>query len=238
MSAPEWHKAIQAALKSNPKSTTFQLATWDAALSRPRVRSHVFRAFVTPTDAPHLPIVLSTVDIRTPKVAQISANNKVELTWWIEGTKEQFRIGGTARIVPHPGHASGLHEKFLDAVKQAPAGSALAALAKEKIDWEAKRVETFTSMSPGMKASWCRPTPGSPLSSHPNAPPESWPSAIKDLEDGDEENRKHWEVALSNFALLLVEPEDVDYVELGASPDRRTMYKCVDGKWESTPVVP
>ncbi|KAL1729176.1 pyridoxamine 5'-phosphate oxidase-domain-containing protein [Schizophyllum commune] len=238
MSAPEWHKALQAALKSNPKSTTIQLATWDASLARPRVRTHVFRGFITPASAPQLPIILSTVDIRTPKVAQITNSNKVELTWWIEGTMEQFRIGGTAHVVPRPGHASGLHEKFLEALKQAPAGSALAEIAKDNVDWEKKRVDTFSSLSPGMKASWCRPSPGSPLSTHPDSPPESWPHAVKDLEEGDYENKKHWEVALGNFALLLVEPEDVDYVELGKKPDRRTFFKYAEGKWESTAVVP
>ncbi|KAL1741278.1 pyridoxamine 5'-phosphate oxidase-domain-containing protein [Schizophyllum fasciatum] len=238
MSAPEWHKALQAALKSHPKSTTFQLATWDASLGRPRVRTHVSRGFITPASAPQLPLVLSTVDIRTPKVAQIASTDKVELTWWIEGTMEQFRIGGTAHVVPRPGHASGLHETFLDAVKRAPAGSALAELAKDKIDWEKRRVDTFSSLSPGMKASWCRPSPGSPLSDYPDSPPESWATAVKGLDEGDEENKKNWDEALGNFALLLIEPEDVDYVELGKKPDRRTLFKYADRRWSSTQAVP
>ena len=59
-------------------------------------------------------------------------------------------------------------------------GSAYAALAKEpNFDWEAKRVEVFKTMSAHMKASWCRPTPGSKLSEDDDEA-KKWPERVEE----------------------------------------------------------
>jgi pyridoxamine 5'-phosphate oxidase len=100
----------------------------------------------------------------------------------------------------------------------------LDALWKEGYDWEAKRKETFDEMTAAMKATWCHPTPGSPLSSHP--PPSSWPAALPKLGDAKtEEEEKLLKEALANFALVVIEPHEVDYVELGLTPIRRTKFE-------------
>ncbi len=41
-----------------------------------------------------------------------------------------------------------------------------------------------------------------------------------------------WETALSHFALVVIDPTDIDYVELGPLPNRRTRFwKNEKGSW-------
>ncbi|KAF7347307.1 Pyridox-oxase-2 domain-containing protein [Mycena venus] len=157
MAVPRWKAALEKALAAHSKSTGrtifMQLASIDPSTPVPHVRSVIFRGFVSPTDNPAHPLLLATTDVRTPKTAQMIANPHVQIVWWIDGSQEQYRIAGKAHIVPAPGHT--LHKHFLHTIKSLSEGGSF--------DWEAKRIEVFKSMSPVMKASWCRPTPGSRL---------------------------------------------------------------------------
>lgn len=192
-----------------------QLATIDAS-GRPRVRSHLQRAFITASAYPTLPLILSSTDVRTPKVTQLAANDIVEVVYWVPSTLEQFRILGRASIVPEVGY-SGAYP--------APRGVVYEALKKEGFDWEAKRVETFDRMSAHMKATWCRPVPGTPLRGGEEEM-KKWPETLPKLgEAGNEEERQNLVTALSRFALLLIEPFEVDYVEFAVQPDRRTRFE-------------
>ena len=196
-----------------------QLATIDAS-GRPRVRSHLQREFITASALPTLPLILSTTDIRTPKVTQLAANAIVEVVFWTPITMEQFRILGRASIVPEVGY-SGAYP--------APKGVVYEALKKEGFDWEAKRVETFDRMSGQMKATWCRPVPGTPLRGGEEEM-KKWPETLPKLgEAKDEGERKNLATALGNFALLLIEPFEVDHVEFMVQPDRRTRF---ERNWE------
>ncbi|KAG6883552.1 hypothetical protein C0993_005501 [Termitomyces sp. T159_Od127] len=224
---PRWKTAITNALAEHEKATA----------PVPHVRSHIFREFITPKSKPSLPLFLTTTDIRTPKTAQIISNPHVQVAWWIEGTQEQFRISGTASAIPAP--TNSLYRQFLHNVKHAVPNSALATLKDENFDWEAKRRESFKNMSAHMKASWCRPTPGSPLEGGEEEA-KKWPVRLEEpAEDADEEAQKNWKTALDNFALLVVDPTDVDYVELGVIPNRRTRFwRTSDGSWDSEAIVP
>jgi pyridoxamine 5'-phosphate oxidase len=215
----------------------FQLASIDPNTPTPRVRSHIFRAFLAPSSTPSAPLILTTTDIRTPKVTQFTSNPHVELAWWIEGTQEQYRISGLANVIPYPTHP--LYRHFSDNIQNAPKSSALAILSKEGFQWEEKRVETFKGMSEHMKASWCRPIPGSRLQGG-EAEVKKWPVKLEVLADGDEEEAKqNWETALCNFALLIVDPTEVDFVQLGVVPNRRTRFwKTSDGVWKEEDLVP
>ena len=133
---------------------------------------------------------------------------------------EQFRILGRASIVPEVGY-SGAYP--------APKGVVYEALKKEGFDWEAKRVETFDRMSGQMKATWCRPVPGTPLRGGKEEM-KKWPETLPKLgEAKDEGERKNLATALGNFALLLIEPFEVDHVEFMVQPDRRTRF---ERNWE------
>ncbi|KAJ7146348.1 pyridoxamine 5'-phosphate oxidase-domain-containing protein [Mycena epipterygia] len=228
MAIPRWKTALEKALATHSKDTVIQLASIDPATPIPHVRCVIFRSFVSPTDNPSHPLLLSTTDIRTPKTAQMIANPHVQVVWWIAGAQEQYRIAGRAHIIPAPGHT--LHRHFVHTVSALGQGA--------KYDWEAKRVEVFKSMSPYMKASWCRPVPGSRLEGGEDEA-NKWPTEIEEPKPGDAEAKRLWEMSLANFALVIVEPQDVDYVELAPLPNRRTRFwRTSRGAWDEEALVP
>ncbi|KAF5377123.1 hypothetical protein D9757_008807 [Collybiopsis confluens] len=257
--APRWQTAINNALEKYEKSVVIQLASIDASSPIPTVRSLIFRSFLNPNSNPELPLIISTTDVRSPKTVQIIANPHVHVAWWIEGTQEQFRVSGTASIIPSP--LDPLHKHFLHSTTTTPSsvspsliGSShiassggLAALGRENFDWEAKRNQVFQTMSAHMKASWCRPTPGSPIAGGEEEV-KKWPERIDeprnsqgspDESEDEKENRRNWDKALRNFALLVVDPTEIDYIELGVIPNRRTKFtRSAQGTWKEEALVP
>ncbi|KAI0763994.1 pyridoxamine 5'-phosphate oxidase-domain-containing protein [Trametes elegans] len=232
-STPRWLEAINKALShpDNKGKIIYQVASIDAR-NKPRVRSQVHRGFFTPDDRPDLPLLVTSTDARSAKVAQLLSNQHVELAWWMEGSQEQFRLSGYAHIRPSP-TAPGDESRPTPIPADA---AALKALEAQGFDWETKRRALFAGMSPGMRASWCVPrAPGSALASAEEQ--EAWPRAVPP-EPSSEEDARNYEAALSNFALMLVEPVEVDWVELGVKPQRRTFFKREGEKWVEQPVVP
>lgn len=69
---------------------------------------------------------------------------------------------------------------------------------------------------------------------------EKWPvTVVKPGEEGYD--AKDYEEALGNFALLLIDPIEVDYVELGVMPNRRTKFvrqESDDQRWKEVILVP
>lgn len=215
-----------------------QLASTDPSTLQPHVRSHIIRTFINaPNNDPALPVLVTTTDIRTPKVSQIVINPHVELAWWIDGTKEQYRLSGKGYIVPKPG--GDLYQQFLSASAAADRTSGIWALRMEEgFDWETKRVEIFKSLSSHMRASWCRPVPGSKLEGGEDEA-KKWPATVDEPgPDAPEEEKRNWETALGRFALIIVDPSFVDYVELGVVPNRRWKFWRTEGRWEEEAVVP
>ncbi|KAJ4470899.1 pyridoxamine 5'-phosphate oxidase-domain-containing protein [Lentinula aciculospora] len=230
--APRWQSAITSALDKYEKSVVIQFASIDANSPIPNVRSLIFRSFVNPSSNPSLPLILTTTDVRSPKTAQIIANPHIHIAWWIEGTREQFRVSGKGTIIPSP--QDPLYKQFLHSTTSSA------------FDWEAKRKDVFKTMSAHMKASWCRPTPGSPLIGGEEAA-KKWPKKVDEPEnpegpdesEEEKQNRKNWDTALRNFALILVDPTDVDYVEMGVVPNRRTQFtRSSQGIWKEQALVP
>ena len=204
-----------------------QLATIDKTV--PQVRSCIIRELISPDGNQHLPILLITTDIRTPKVEQILANDMVQINWWIEPSTDQFRLTGKVTIIPEPGNR----------VFHSGENLAFGRLSAEGFDWEAKRVQVFDSLSGNMRASWCRPTPGSPLEGGYEEA-KKWPQTIPTSTGAaNEKEKKLVEQALRNFALVLIEPTYVDWAQLGVVPDRRTFFCRGDDEcWTETIVVP
>ncbi|TFK42131.1 pyridoxamine 5'-phosphate oxidase-domain-containing protein [Crucibulum laeve] len=237
-SIPRWKVALQAAISKYEKQTVFQLATLDPTSAIPHVRSHIFRAFLESSKYPSLPLLISSTDIRTPKITQIATHPDIELAWWIEGANQQFRVTARAYIVSDP--KFNLHEHFMQTLFAAKpeTGSGLAIINSEGLNWEAKRLEIFKTMSGHMKASWCRPTPGSKLDNPEDA--KKWPETVKEPKEGDsEEVKKNWDIALGNFALLVLDPFEVDFVDMSIIPNERAkFYRTTKGEWEEVSVVP
>ncbi|KAI6015632.1 pyridoxamine 5'-phosphate oxidase-domain-containing protein [Pisolithus marmoratus] len=233
-----WYPALVEALdrvkqQGSSIKGVFQLATYDHPSSTPRVRSHILRSFVTPYSHPSLPLLISTTDIRTPKVTQVSPNaNGVEVVFWTEPTLEQFRISGRVYFVPSPSYA-GTYPHI-----PSPGYSILFdALRQQNFDWEQTRLSTFNHLNGHMRASWCRPVPGTPMKGGYDDALE-WPESLPALgEAKDEEEEKNVEEALKNFALVVIEPFEVDFVELGTKPEKRTVYRREPQETEFTETI-
>ena len=184
-----------------------------------------------------LPIFfLTTTDVRTPKVSQMINHPRIEIAWWMAGSQDQFRISGTARIVPHFSHPS-----YTQQLAEGVNSEGFTELDEEGVDWNSKRQEVFNSMSSHMRASWCRPPPGSIISSYEEA--KQWPSTVPKLGEADnEEDEKNQKEAFKNFALVLVDPIEVDWVQLGIVPNQRTRFRMnpdsKDRDWEEEILVP
>ncbi|EGN93720.1 hypothetical protein SERLA73DRAFT_189460 [Serpula lacrymans var. lacrymans S7.3] len=227
--APRWKTALTKGLEKS-KMAVFQLATVDPNGS-PHVRSCINREFIAPQNFPSLPLLVSTTDTRTPKVTQILSQTRVETVFWVEGTMEQYRISGFASVIPAPSHA--LYHHF-----ESSRGPAFAALKDEGFDWEAKRREVFDYLGGHMRATWCRPIPGSePESGHVDA--KAWPESVCKLgEARTDQEKEHVDTAIERFALLVIDPEEVDYVELGVIPNQRTTFRRTEDGWVEKAVVP
>jgi pyridoxamine 5'-phosphate oxidase len=180
---PRWFTALSKVVGENPKnagarsrrrrsahpaehSAEFQLASVSPD-GAPHVRTHIHRAFLAPAAHPSHPLLLTSTDVRTPKVVQLLHEPRVEALFWLQHTQEQFRLAARATLVPAPAHA--LHGAATAGVPKLLGGR----LAPDGIDWEARRRAMFDEMSGHMKASWCRPPPGQKMpGSGEHVPPE------------------------------------------------------------------
>ncbi|KAH9996494.1 pyridoxamine 5'-phosphate oxidase-domain-containing protein [Russula vinacea] len=211
LKGPRWYTALEEAATQNPNSSLFQLATIDEA-GKPHVRSLIHRAFLVPPSCPALPLLVTSTDIRTPKIQQIAHADTVELAWWINATSDQFRISGPARIFAAPEHTSSppMH----------------------------KRRELFSALSEEMRATWCRPTPGTPLKAGYEEM-DDWPAKVPKPSDAKTEKEKELaELALSNYAIIVIEPLNVDWLQMAIKPNRRTFFTREEVHWKEEVVVP
>ncbi|TFK49769.1 hypothetical protein OE88DRAFT_1662424 [Heliocybe sulcata] len=230
MTSPSWATALEKTLNEHEEVRArpiFQVATVDEH-GIPHVRSQVYRETLALDGYPY-PLLLSSTDIRTPKVTQLLANPHVEICWWIDATQEQFRISAQSYIISGTEHP--LYEKCKP--------DHMAATAREdRASWETRRRQMFDAMSPPMKAGWLRPAPGSKLGGG-REESKAWVETIP--KQGDlktDEEKKNWENALANFALMVFMPSKVDYVELGVVPNRRRMYVRDGEAWTEEDVTP
>lgn len=175
----------------------------------PRVRHLVHRSLLSTTTA--RPLLVSTTDVRTPKVSQLySSGCAAELAWWID--EEQYRITANAYVMPTSGND--LHGRF-------PFEKLIGECCQKEEDivkwWEKERINTFDNkMGDVLRASFVRPIPGSRLPGGYESAKE-WPERLPrsaDVVEGTKEAEKVTE-ALNNFALLVFQPFNVERIELG-----------------------
>ena len=210
--------------------SVYQLATIDEE-GKPRVRSHIHRAFLVPPSNPASPLLITSTDVRSPKIQQIAHADTVELVWWIDATSDQFRISGPARIFAAPGYVSPISEPL----RAAPDCAGIEA---SDIDWEAKRRELFDAVSQQMRATWCRPPPGSPLQGGYKGM-NDWPVEVPKPSEAKTEGEKELaELALNNYALIVIEPMYIDWVQMALKPNRRTFFTREGSDWKEEIVVP
>ncbi|KAI0307652.1 pyridoxamine 5'-phosphate oxidase-domain-containing protein [Multifurca ochricompacta] len=226
---PGWYTALEQAVTQHSNSSLFQLATVDDA-GDPHVRSLIHRAFLVSPSSPSLPLLVTSTDIRTPKIRHIVHANIVELTWWINATLDQFRISGMAYVFAAPEHSISTSRATLGC-------PGIKALEVAGIDWEAKRRELFDAVSEQMRATWCRPAPGSPLKNG-YGEMNDWPARVPKLSEAKTEKEKQLaELALSNYAIIVIEPLRVDWLQMAIKPNRRTFTR-EGSEWKEEEVVP
>ncbi|KAK4047576.1 hypothetical protein OIV83_005363 [Microbotryomycetes sp. JL201] len=172
-------------------------------------------------DTPSNTRMVITTDVRSPKVQQIATSPFVSLSWWMPPTMTQFRIRAKAFIFSPPKHSELLP---FPARQLEPAAG---------FDWEQERLRHWRKLTPELRASFLRPTPGSFLAEDPT----DWPEVLPhDLEASEHEELIR--LALSRFALIILDPHEVDICELARQPHSRTIYKLADGVWDARRVVP
>ncbi|QRV94776.1 pyridoxamine 5'-phosphate oxidase family protein [Ceratobasidium sp. AG-Ba] len=239
--SPRWLSHLTGILAENKKSTIYALATVDTDGSSPipRVRHVVHRDILT--THPTRPLLISTTDVRTPKVHQLrshpdSNGPTSEAAWWIGAASVQFRIGARTHILP--AQSSKLHSGFpFSLLSSAGGGDSGPESPETAADWEKFRIKTFNALPPFLRASFARPIPGTVLANQEDA--KAWPTSLPETDKAEsEEDKKHIKGALENFALVVLEPLEVEFLELGVEPNRRTRWKLSEQEWRETLVVP
>ncbi|CAE6499344.1 unnamed protein product [Rhizoctonia solani] len=239
--SPRWLGQLTTILSQNKGATTYALATvdTDGDFPIPRVRHIVHRSILT--SHPARPILISTTDIRSPKAHQLRSHPSTsgptgEVAWWIAESLVQFRILARVHVLPAPSHA--LHSEFpFNELSQNNGGDSGPDAPESAKDWEALRLRTFNKLSPAIRASFARPVPGSPLKNPADA--EKWPQELPEQgKEKTEEQKEQVKEAVKNVALVVLEPLQVDLVELGVVPNRRTQWNFDGKQWDELPVVP
>ncbi|KAL7417876.1 hypothetical protein BDY24DRAFT_373179 [Mrakia frigida] len=227
---PPWFKIIQDLVEKYPRETTQSLSTLTSSGS-PTTRSVVHRQFhlprrsappspslssSSPPSLPAIPLFVSTTDIRSSKASQIaSVSPSVSVSWWFPSENSQIRVEGSARVV---------------STGDEPHGS----------DLDLLRKALWKKMSGHLRASFARTrAPGSRMDSYEDG--KDWPETLPTLENAkDEVQREQIKFAYQNFALVLIAPHHIDYVELSAIPNRRTSWRLdyQAHEWKEEILVP
>lgn len=228
---------------------------------QPESRTVVHRGFVNERRRPDDPSsnsielgssdsLLICTDLRSPKIDQIIHRSSTDhqpgtpssICWWFAPTGEQYRIQAKAYVVPPSSTSSTFprisreqedrlspvwkHQKLKDSTKRGDL----------KFDWEEERKRIFDKLSTDLKLSFLgRSKPGSKLINPEDSilPP---PQQIQTFEELDQDSKSF---ALSNFALIVLDPISVDLVRLETVPHQRFSWKRVsDDEWEETELVP
>ncbi len=188
-----WRSSLVLALYQNrqaPNARFVHMATVRAD-GRPANRTLVFRGFLHETHQ-----LTFTTDSRTRKLAELAASPRAELCWYFPVTHEQFRIGGTIRLI---GEDSG--------------DATLAAA----------RRQTWRDLPEATRTSFTWPAPGLPRDTRVPFPIEH-PDPLEPL---------------PHFALIVLDPLDVDHLELNGTPQNRWEYhRDHEGRWSGIEVNP
>ena len=215
--------------------------------------------------------IMTTTDIRAPKAQDILAQSQAkgspsstqsrgargEICWWMEHKQLQFRIAGTLHLIPRKDHPA---FSTFDGKRLAPPINSEASSPSTEFDWANERKRIFEKLSPELLASFTRPMPGG---AHPqeaqlndakgpgegevedakNEKESPWPMQLP--QPGKEENDEQKQLlaeAEKNFALIVVEPETIDVVDLAR--DRRSLFTRTDdskgpnSEWTEQRLVP
>ena len=192
-----------------------QLATLSLQ-GRPSNRTIAFRGLLRdcglaiPDSVGHC--LVFTTDLRSTKVQEILGNPSASLCWYFPETREQYRFSSSCFIIPPP--ASEIKTRplaFLPETLQDPL-----------------RLSFWSKLSNKTRAQFAWPSPKNPLLQD-TVFEESVP------DDGSVMAND----ALQNFCLLVVVPDEVEYLNIGVFPNKRVIERLENGaSWASKLVNP
>ncbi|KAI9705585.1 MAG: hypothetical protein M1836_006341 [Candelina mexicana] len=203
-----------------------------------------------------------TSDVRMAKIEEIFATGKgrggkeecqgsggggpVEATWWVKETGTQWRISGKAFVVGEDiegedsrteGYEQGGKESSGVRTVKSEVGGAMRV--KEGMEgkvgdwsWQRELTAHFGNNSPGIRASFKAPPPGTPVSA---------PLPNKDLALGLKVTDLHDPIARANFRVVVIKPEEVEQLEISdPAKARRFKYSYVggEGMWKTEELWP
>ncbi|KAH8548297.1 pyridoxamine 5'-phosphate oxidase-domain-containing protein [Umbelopsis sp. PMI_123] len=224
----------------------------------PANRTVAFRGFVAQDHEDETgwgsDLLLFTCDKRTEKMKEIRHDPRVEVSWWMSTTGEQFRIRGRMHLIENgtedllKDHIYRKENIITSSNYSAATTSFLArlnhlshAFGKDQFSWEAERLRHWYKISDDLRATFTWP--------HPGLPYEEDGKFVKSLsiehtenngwfKHGDKQKQALLEEGYSNFVLLALEVDSIDYVELYSMPCRRRTYNKHNDEWIEQPLNP
>lgn len=97
-------------------------------------------------------------------------------------------------------------------------------------------MDAFDGISGYLRATFARPTPGTLMDSYEEA--NKWPETAPTRGEAEGAEQKVVDEALVNFALVVLDPSEVDFLELDPIPNRRTKWIKKGDGWDEQIVVP
>ncbi|KAI8341604.1 pyridoxamine 5'-phosphate oxidase-domain-containing protein [Choanephora cucurbitarum] len=170
---PDWKKAIQSSLQENIKkmgtSATYASLATVRENNTPAVRTVVIRGFAGEHHKEEIGwqsnILVVITKQSSAKVKELQNNPKAEINWYMDGTGEQFRIGGTVDIIDKYldekklGHLSSSvtrKEQQPDADNKENSLSLQAFLkhqeGREEFSWNAERIRQFIQCNTSLRS--------------------------------------------------------------------------------------
>ncbi|KAJ8102878.1 pyridoxamine 5'-phosphate oxidase-domain-containing protein [Lipomyces tetrasporus] len=196
-------------------------------LIRPHARTCMFRGFAISANSGILSV---TTDKRMPKFAQLSSTKTpgiFEACFYFPQNNKQFRFAGRSKLV----YLSSSQQVILH---DAAEGKVEAASSEV----EAEFYKAWDSLSPMMRLSFCKPSPGSELTM------ERW-EVLENIEKATDETKAGAPVApelleegKQNFVLILLGPETVDYVDVEGIGQRILFTRANEYEWEFHEICP
>ncbi|KAH8925097.1 hypothetical protein BT69DRAFT_1280027 [Atractiella rhizophila] len=216
---PQLQEDLEVSLKEIPLSVCYSLSTLDGP--NPTVRTVVHRGFANERRSSEKDdwssnprgidwdLMVVTTDVRSPKAQQILASP------------------------PNHGVPSALSWWLIPTNSQYRISGPIYLLPPPNHPHE--RLRHFRKLTPDLRASFLRPAPGGPLKEGDG---KNWPETLKDDLEAEGEEKELVKKALENFALIVVMPNRVDYVNLKCVPNVRKIFTKTDKSWKIEDVVP
>ncbi|CCH45706.1 hypothetical protein BN7_5291 [Wickerhamomyces ciferrii] len=240
---PAFTNAVTRQLESNQLPfITCSFATVDSNGS-PRVRTCIYRGFVF--DDKKTNVITLTTDIRMEKYEHLTSNPKFETCFWFPTTNEQFRISGNAKILTTSNTETFSQElgeyplvsptalkqysSSLDLSNHENHHNSIHDLKPSAQEWEAELKNKWESLSRNLKSSFRKPDPGSVLTPEKQKLLDSISRGV----DGSNEID-----GTKNFGLVLLLPENVDYVNLNGHQSRYKHDRVDEDQWDETEICP